>query len=90
MYPVRSGIALECASDVLRDTIIGIAPSLQKDNIVIDEASKWTSLIVPHVLLYLSTLEGSIPVTNEMMNECQAVCGATPIQVQPTETKLEQ
>ena len=68
-----------------------IASSLQEDNIVIEEASKWTSLIVPHVPLYISTHEGNIPVTNKMVkSECQAVCGAIPIQVRPTETKLGQ
>ena len=57
-------------------------------NTVIEVASKWTSLIVPHVLLYIRTLEGSIPVTNDTVkNECQVVCGATKIQVRPTERK---
>ncbi|CCU74928.1 putative TE1b [Blumeria hordei DH14] len=51
MYPVRSEIALECASDALRDTITGISPSLHEDNTVIEAASKWTSLILPHVPL---------------------------------------
>ena len=63
MYPARSGITLEWTSDALRDTIIRIGPFLQKDNTVLEAASKWTSLIVPHVPLYIRALEGRILVT---------------------------
>ena len=51
MYPVNLGIALEYASDALRDTMMRIVPSLQKDNTVIEAASKWTLWIVTHILL---------------------------------------
>ena len=48
-------------------------------------------MLVPHVLLFIRTLEGSITVTNEMViSECQSVCGAVPILVRQSPTKLGQ
>ena len=67
MYPVRSGIALKCALDALRDTIIGISPSLLEDNTIIGAVSHWKSSIVSHVPLYIRTPEVSIPVTKNLV-----------------------
>ena len=88
---VRSGLAMECASDALRETILRVGPSFQQENITIEPASDWTSVIVPHVPIYIRTMGGRIEVTREMvMAECQANCGVTPIQVRPNYVKMGQ
>ena len=88
---VRSGLAIECASDALRETILRVGPSFQKEDMAIEPASNWTSVIIPHVPLYIRTMDGRLEVTNEMVkSECQAVCGVTPIQVRPNYVKLGQ
>ena len=70
---------MECASDALRESILGVGPSLQKEEITIEPASDWTSVMVPHVPTCIRTLDRRIEVTREMMKaECQAVCGVTP------------
>ena len=82
MTQVRSGLAIECASDALRETILRVGPSFHKENMTIEPASDWTSVIVPHVPLYIRTMNERLEVTSEMIKtECQAVCGVTPIQV---------
>ena len=91
MTQVRSGLAIECASDALREAILRVGSSFQKENIIIEPASDWTSVIVPHVPIYIRTMGGRIEVTREMiMAECQAVCGVTPIQVRPNYVKTGQ
>lgn len=91
MTQVRSGLAIECTSDALRETILRVGPSFQKENIIIEPASDWTSVIVPHVPIYIRTMGGRIEVTKDMiMAECQAVCGVTPIQVRPNYVKIGQ
>lgn len=91
MSQVRSGLAIECASDALRETILGVSSSFQKDGIKIEPASDWTSVIVPHVPLFIKTLDQRITVTNEMVKtECQSVCGVTPVQVRPNKVKIGQ
>ncbi|KAI0991582.1 hypothetical protein K3495_g16605, partial [Podosphaera aphanis] len=63
MSQVRSGLAIECASDALRESILGVAPSFEKDNTTIEAASDWTSVIVPHVPLYIKTMDSRLTVT---------------------------
>ena len=43
MTQVRSGLAIECASEALRETLLRVRPSLQMDEITIEPASDWTS-----------------------------------------------
>ena len=91
MTQVRSGLAIECASDALRETILRMGPSFNKENITIEPASDWTSVIVPHVPLYIRTISGRIEVTRDMvMAECQVNCGVTPVQVRPNNVKIGQ
>lgn len=91
MTQVRSGLAMECASDALRETILRVGPSFNKEDITIEPASDWTSVIVPHVPLYIRTMSGRIEVTRDMvMAECQANCGVTPVQVRPNYVKIGQ
>ena len=91
MTQVRSGLAIECASDALRETILSVGASLQKEDITIEPASDWTSVMVPHVPVNIRTLDGRIVVTSEMVKtECQSVCGVAPIQARPNDIKLGQ
>ena len=81
MTQVRSGPAMECASDSLRESILGVGPSLQKKEIKIEPASDWISVMVPHVPICIRTLDGRIENAREMVKaECQIVCGVTPIE----------
>lgn len=91
MYQVRSGLAFECVSDALRDSILRTAPSFLEENITLEAASDWTSVIAPNVPLYLKALDSRILVTNDMIkSECLSVCGVEPVQVRPTQVKLGQ
>lgn len=51
MHQVRLGMPLECASDELREIIMGVSPSFQHQNTTIGAASDWVSVIVPQVPL---------------------------------------
>lgn len=89
MYSVRSGFALECVSDALRDAILSVGTSFEPVNAKIEPAYEWFSVIVPQVPLYIRTLEVRILVTSEMVaNECLAVSGAAPEPVRPNKTQL--
>ena len=80
---------MECASDALSESLLGIGPPFQKEKITIEPSSDWTSVMVPHVPICIRKLDGRIEVTREMVKaECQVVCGVIPIQVRPSETKL--
>lgn len=88
IYQVRSGMAIECVSDALREWVLGSATSLQKDGIILEAASDWKSVIVLNMFLHIRTQNGNILVTNEMvMAECQSV---TPAQVRANKAKLGQ
>ena len=82
MTQVRSGLAMECASDALRESILGVGPSLQKEEITIEPASDWTSAMVTHISTCVRILDRRVEASSEMVKiECQAACGVTPIQV---------
>ncbi|KAI0996223.1 hypothetical protein K3495_g11956 [Podosphaera aphanis] len=88
MSQVRSGLAIECASDVPRESILRVASALEKDNLTIEAASNWTSVIVPHVPLFIRTLDCRLAVTKEMViKEYESACGVTPVQVRPNNVK---
>lgn len=89
MTQVRLGLAIKCASDALRETILKVSPSFQKENKTIEPTSNWTSVIVPHVPIYIRAVIGRIEVTRDMIKaECQATYRVTSIKVQPNNDKL--
>lgn len=95
MYQVRSGMAFECASDALRESILRVASSFQKENAKIEPASEWSSVLVPNVPIHIRSLEGNrivnTLVTDEIVaRECTTVAGAAPVQLRPMKIKLGQ
>ncbi|KHJ32619.1 putative eka-like protein [Erysiphe necator] len=88
---LRSGYAIECVSDALRDTILSFGKSLGDTDAIIEAASDWTSELVPNVPLSIRTLDSNVIVTSEMVaNECLAVCGMLPIQLRPMKSSIGQ
>lgn len=67
MTQVSSGLAIECALNALRETNLRVGPSFQKDNINIEPASNWKSVIVPHIPIYSRTMGGRIEVACDMV-----------------------
>lgn len=91
MTQVRSGLAIEYTSGALRESMLRVGSSMEMEKVTIKSSSEWMSVIVPHVPLFIRTLDGSIEVTSEMVKmECQAVYGVTSIQVRPNKFKLGQ
>lgn len=91
LYSVRSGYAIECVSDALRDTILTAGKSLGDANAIIEAASNWTSVLLPSIPLSIRTLDSNVIVTSEMVaNECLAVFGMLPIQLRPMKSSTGQ
>ncbi|KHJ31314.1 putative eka-like protein [Erysiphe necator] len=91
LYSVRSGYAIECVSDALRDTVFTAGKSLGDTDAIIEAASDLTSLLLPNVPLSIRTLDSNVIVTSEMVaNECLAVCGMLPIQLRPMKSSTGQ
>ncbi|KHJ31413.1 putative eka-like protein [Erysiphe necator] len=91
LYSARSGYAIECVSDALRDTILTAGKSLGDTDAIIEAASDWTSLLVPNVPLRIRTLDSNVIFTSEMVaNECLAVCGMLAIQLRPMKSSTGQ
>lgn len=86
---VSFDLAIVCASDALGETILKVGPSFRKENIIIEPASDCTSVILPHMPIYIRTMSGRFEVTRDMiMMECQEVCGVTPTQVRLNYVKI--
>lgn len=91
IYLARSGLAIECVSDAIRESILGIGQTFYQNGVVIEAALDWTSYIIPHVPLYSRTLQEKIQITDEMVRkECQAVCGVVPVMTRRLKTKPDQ
>ncbi|KHJ30082.1 putative eka-like protein [Erysiphe necator] len=71
--PVRTGFALSPCCSKAREALLQISSRLLNTGAKIEPASNWVPLIVPTEPRYISTLEGQIEVTKEILANCERV-----------------